>query len=334
MDDLEDTMPSANQPIVGHGAEDNAGVGSFDSPQTEPAGASFTDADVMPHEIGATTEVKVVYDSGRSHCRCCRVWDDEKPYDDGSADRAALAEKQRERFAIVRCLDRHGRGTWKTHLFIVNSNLLKDRFKTLFADYPSVDAHDAKPSFRSPFMPFIHRWDRLESMLKDEQDQDVREHLALLVEMLGPETEESFKALKHIEQTGFTTFNHLNLIFVEGEIILHNAGEIWSAGILRNVSQQLGLHSFTVDVVDWNGEVFGVRSEVWVLPAYKGSQPLQALDVVPLRLYPDRDRVKTELTSRGRTLETLCGRHLKSYTGNAMVSILAGNRVTHALRML
>ena len=235
---------------------------------------SKAQAEVQPHEIGATSEIKVVYAAGSTYCSCCKVWNDEKPNDDSDAHLKELAEKQRERFAILKRLDRHGRGTWRSHSIVINSKPLRERFETLFADYLSVDPHDMKPTFSPPFLPFIHRWERLERVLEAEQDEITRKHLTLLVRMLSPETEESFKTLKNVEQTGFAPFENLNLIFVEGETVLHKMGGVWSAGVLREVALHKGqtgsYYTFTVDVVDWNGEVFGVLSERWMLTEYKG----------------------------------------------------------------
>ena len=58
-------------------------------------------AGIETEEIGATAEMKMLYEARSSCCTCCKVWDDEKPVDREHAEIRELAEKQHERWAIL-----------------------------------------------------------------------------------------------------------------------------------------------------------------------------------------------------------------------------------------
>lgn len=281
------------------------------------------EANIQPHEIGAKIEVQLLYAGRAAYCSCCKVWDDEKPVDHADAHLRQLSEKQRQRFAILRRQDRHGRGTWKTHSIVINSKLIRERLTDVFRDYPNVDPHAVELSFTPPFLSFVHRWERLMHTLKEETDETARKHLTLLVDLLSPETEGLFKNLRNIQDTGYVTFDDLTLVYIFGEIVVQSFGGVVSAGILRDVSltKELGIpaYVFTVDVVDWNGETFGVKKEQWALFEYKGSQRLTELSVLPLRSHPDLESITKDLIARGRIFRRLAGYHFRSYSGKASI---------------
>ena len=284
---------------------------------------SRADAVVQDHEVGATLKVKSLYAAAHSYCSCCKIWDDERPVDNADADLRELTERQRARFAVLKRLDRHGRGTWKVHSIVVNSKLVQNRLIDLFRDYPSVDAHALGLTFTPPFVEFVHLWEELLALRDAEPNRSSREHMALLIDLLRPETESAFKILKNIEDTGFVAFNDLILVYIVGEVVIQTVAGTRSAGLLRDVTllkdASGSYYIFTVDVVEWNGKTFGAREQSWMLSEYKGGRPLKELNVVPLRACENPEDTKQNLVARGRTFEALRGYHFRSYTGDAAI---------------
>jgi hypothetical protein len=62
----------------------------------------------------------------------------------------------------------------------------------------------------------VHRWEKFMEIHNRETDETAREHLMLLVDMLGPETKDSFTALKNIQDTGYVAFEDLSLVYISG----------------------------------------------------------------------------------------------------------------------
>lgn len=279
------------------------------------------DAKIQPHEIGATAEVKPLYEGPRVYCTCCKVWDDEKPVGHDDAHRREMAEKQRQKYAILQRQCRHGHGTWKTNSIVINSKPLRHRLVSVFQDYPAVDPHAVELSFSTPFLPFVHRWDQLTQVLKAEKDEEAQKHLTLLIDLLHPEIEGSFEKLRNIQSTGFVTFDDLTLVYMSGEKVIQSQAGVVFAGVLRGVNfmEQAGAYFFSVDVVDWNGDVFGVRKDLWKLFIYEGSRPLKELPILPLRCVQDPSGIEKVLVSRGKDFQRLAGCYFRSYTGKATI---------------
>jgi hypothetical protein len=287
------------------------------------------DSEIALDEIGAVTEIKPLYEGRANYCTCCKVWDDEKPFDHDNAELRELEEKKRQRYAILRRQTRHGRGTWKTHSLVINSKTIRERLVTVFSDYPSVDPHAVELSFTPPFLPFVHRWEQLMQLRKEEKDELALEHLTLLIDTLGPETELSFRSLQNIENTGYVAFEDLELVYVLGETIVQISADIIAAGVLRDVSLKPksgeSVYVFSVDVVDWDGAKFGVKEELWYLEEYKGSRRLTELEILPLDKLPEPSQTKERLIAQGRKFESLRGYHFCTYVGNAKVLVDTSN---------
>ena len=297
--------------------------------QTDAAAGTSAASDVHEAGIGTCLDEKLVYKAKSTYCSCCDVWEDDRPKDEHGAERNQQAEKARSKYAIIKRQDRHGLGVWKTDSIVINSKILRSHLANIFRDYPGVDAHALVLKFKSPFIPFVHRWLLLEQALESETDDTGKRHLALLIEILGPDTEDSFRRLKNLEDTGFVTFSDLTLAFICGETILHSEGCVLSAGRLNEVSigkgQDITFCAFDVDVVDWNGSQFGIKNTQWALLEYTGSRRLSELQVHPFRVDTNQTATKDFLIARGRMFESLQGQHFRKYVGNALVE----NRQTY-----
>jgi hypothetical protein len=273
--------------------------------------------------FGEKSEIKSLYATNKSACDCCINWDEEKPYRE-DVETARKAKAEREKYAIVHKKVAHGGGNgWKTFSIDVNSPAVRKRLSTVFADYPAADIAALDLSFKPPFVPFVHRWDKFLQVQHDEKDDKALSHLKLLQHLLDSELEESFRAMEHLKRTGFVTFSNAILAFVPGETIVYTAGGTISAGILRQIDLRVSPYNDTkyyvlrVDVVDWNGHTTGVKSDTWVLDEYEGNKRLIELDASPLKVHSDPEKIKLRLIQRGRLFEQLRGQHFKTYIGKA-----------------
>lgn len=273
-------------------------------------------------EIGSVGKVKDLYESEESYCSCCTVWDETKPRSrTGNSEKAT----DRSKFAILKRQKKHGAGSWKTHSFVINSPFIRKHLNHLFAEYNNIDFSKSELIFEAPFLPFIHKWKAIEILHNDEADQTTKAHLKLLIDILGPEIEPTFKILETIRRTGHVNFNDINLLYVVGETLIETSGSQISAGVFRDITLRGGSYeppywSITVDVVDWNGDTFGASAVQWQIQNFEGSRIVKDVGIVSMRDCTGSEKVKTDLIARGRIFESLAGCHLKAYDAEAAIS--------------
>lgn len=70
-------------------------------------------------------------------------------------------------------------------------------------------------------------------------------------------------------------------------------------------------------VIDYDGTDFGHRGRNLFINPYEGVKALQDLTVMPLRYHPDGDKIRADLTQRGKKFVQLHGRHYKQCNGVA-----------------
>lgn len=270
--------------------------------------------------LGSLSEIKEVYGSKSMYCSCCTVWNDKK----ATGDDIERTETGRDRYAIIKRQKKHGAGSWKTHSVVINSPYIRKHMQHLFSEYPSVDFSAETLDFEAPFLPFAHRWEDLQKIYNNEVENTTKIHLKLLIDTLACETGKTIKALETIRKTGHVTFSNINLFYIIGEPLIQDQDSPPSAGMLRDIvlRQIDGAPAFwvvSVNVVDWNGQVFGVTTRQWTIPEYKGSRTLKQIGIRSVRDSLNVDQTRKQLIARGRIFEQLAGCHLKSYDGKAEI---------------
>lgn len=268
---------------------------------------------------GSICEVKEIFDTKTSNCACCTEWVDEKPGRDRTEENEA-AENRRAQFSIIRRLTPHGAGGWKTHSMLVNSRSIQAALGKVFEGYPVTYADDHNLELTPKYIPFCHRWDRLLEVERDEPDIETKRHLTLLRSTLEIDLAHSLQRRDLVARTGLASFNDLQLLFEPGQIVIEGSGGIMTAGVAREVT--LGttwdgkpLYEIEVDTTAWNGERFGVAEKLWRLHDFKGTKKVHSLDIFPLHMHPDHEKISRELIERGKKYERLRGQHFVEFAG-------------------
>lgn len=264
--------------------------------------------------LGQRCEVKSLY-KGVSSCECCINWVDKKPLTE-DATAARQIQEEYDAFAILRRKQQHGNSiSWKTHSIVVNSPLLKSRLSTVFEKYPSVNVLSTTLVFESPFVPFVHRWERLIKIEQEEKDETTKTHLELLRTLMSAEIEESARRFEDISNTGIIGYSDVSLLFVPGEIIVQRRNGNLSAGVLKTVSKRGDDWTFDVSRIEWNGYRFGVSTAKWHLECFSGNLDVISLLIYPLEAHPDRSHERAKLIAQGRAFQKLSGQHFRNFSG-------------------
>ena len=249
-------------------------------------------------------------------------WTEEKPLKFGVVSDVSKTKKARETFAI-NVFHRFNEVTeeWFVGEVRINSTLLHSVLEKVLEGYPGVTQHDLK-SFAPPFLPLFHRWQNLLDYADSlDASSETAQHVTLLEQVMEPLMKASFTAMRDVEQTGHVAFQHLNLLFVPGTILVKR--DETSAGVLRScqVIAQSGerpYYDIRVDMVDWDGRQCGLLPQLWLLRDYHGLREIGTLDVAPLARLPNKPIVLKQLIERGRKFEKLRGQFFLAFTDESV----------------
>ncbi|KAI1121089.1 P-loop containing nucleoside triphosphate hydrolase protein [Nemania abortiva] len=205
----------------------------------------------------------------------------------------------------------------------IQNEWLRGSLSAIFKHYPDLQLGAPSLEIPAPFEAFIHRWDRLVAAENKEKNHEGKILLKLLREALSVELEDSFQALQNFQTTGYISFDNLPLAFTPGDIIVHSKNDVLEAGILEKAwiqrSPFSGVFSLKVHVVDWDGNNQGLRQEQWFIDDFKGLQRISELEVFPLEAHEGRSRIQAQLLERGKIFTSICGSHMKTFTGHVEI---------------
>lgn len=310
--------------VAAHDFDLNAFVAEFEEAhkaanEEDPSKVPDDDDKFAPK--GSICEVKEIFDTKTSLCSCCREWVDEKPERDRTEQNEA-AGNRRAQYSVIRRLTAHGAGEWRTHSILVNSRRIQAALAKVFEGYPVTYADDHNLKLTPKFIPFLHRWDKLLEVERDEPDAETKRHLTLLRSTLEIDLTESLKRRDLVSRTGLATFSDMELLLEPGQIvILERSDGIMTAGVTREVTLEPSTtysdqhYSVEVDTTVWDGKRFGVYEKEWRLDDFSGTRKVHSLHIYPLHMHPDHEKISRELIERGKKYERLRGQHFVAYAG-------------------
>ena len=268
---------------------------------------------------GMMTDVKNLY-QGKPDSQGLSAWVDKYPDDLEEAGENADSARYALLIRNKKCYD--GRKNLEIDSIVVQSPLLKAILGTVLKDYPGITTGLDRLTFKPPFEPFVHRWDRLTRALNGEHDTETKAHLDLFHRILEAELRDKIKARDDFVAHGVITFEHVWMIFEPGSIVYSmEDGQDCAARLLtgRYTETRCGrIYQMHCQNIDWDGEYFGYGSEVYSIPAFAGTTPITNLSTYPLEKHPCLNKMKPKLIQRGRMFEQLSGYHYKAYQGIAI----------------
>ena len=285
-------------------------------PSTELMGNGQKDeeqtTDIQP---GMISDAKNFYRSKRDH-HGGTTWVQEYP--DDLEEPAENAETARYALLIYyeKCYD--GRKKLMINSIVVQSPLLKHVLGSVLENYPGITTSLDRLIFFPGFEPFVHRWSNLMKALEDEKDTETKAHLDLFCQTLKAELEDKLKARDDFIRNGVITFDTCWMIFEPGSIVF-NAGPNGAGAAKLKHGQYCGcVYALTCEMIDWDGENFGLASTHSSISSFDGTELITQLCAYPFEYHPSQSNVKDELVQRGKAFERLAGYHYKQYQGIAI----------------
>lgn len=273
-------------------------------------------SDVKP---GMITDVKNLYQSKPDN-RGKTTWVDKYP--DDLEEAAENAESARYALLIrnSKCYD--GRKKLQIDSIVVQSPLLKQVLGSVLKDYPGITTTLDRLTFKAPFQAFIHRWKNLLEALESEEHPETKAHLELLHHILEAELRDDLKARDDFILNGVITYSTIWMIFEPGTTVFTvKDGQDCAAKFNTGNFQQTqcgNRYVLSCQVVDWDGENFGLGNTQFYVWEFEGTTKITKLAAYPLEYHPNLAKVKETLVQRGKAFEALSGYHYKNYQGIAI----------------
>lgn len=229
--------------------------------------------------------------------------------DADSAQYALLIRKEK-------CYD--GRKSLSVHSIVVQSEHLKGFLGKALDDYPGVTTTLDRLEFTAPFKPFVHRWEKIVSLSKEEQDPITKEHVSLFYNIMNEELQDVIKCKKDLVEHGVITYPLAWTIMEPHDVLISSVG-----GMIRG--HQFDSMEFTkcgwrlwANHIEFDGNRFGYDGATFGIRPFTGTVPITSLPVFPLKYHPEEESIREMLTARGKRWEEHKGYHFKSYSGIAL----------------
>ena len=277
------------------------------------------DGEASDKEPGMIADVKNLYQSKPDN-RGKTTWVDKYPDDLEEAAENAQTARYALLIRFIKCYD--GRKKLQVNSIIIQSPLLKKALRKILKDYPGITTSLDRLTFTAPFQPFVHRWTKLLEALTSEQKTEPHAHLRLLYRILEEELRDDLKARDDFILNGVITYSTLWMIFEPGTVVFFvKNGQNCAAKVTSGTYKQTPCgecYALQCQIVDWDGEKFGLGSEPLKISGFEGTIEIIKLSVFPLKYHSDLSGVKCDLISRAKVFEELSGYHYKAYQGVAI----------------
>lgn len=266
---------------------------------------------------GTICEVHNLYQSKRDE-NGRTSWTKKKPDDLPSADENTESAQYALIVRHVKCYD--GRKPLQIHSIVVQSERLKETLGKVLDGYPGVTMTLERVEFRSPFKPFVHRWERFASARDQELDSVTKSHVDLLYTILEEELRDTIARKNDLLLNGVVTHDLLWAIFEPEDEIFSMVGGRPRVFRFKSGETNCRTGAFHLEAkyIDFDGDEFGFRDEYFEVPGFGGTMPITALPVFPLRHHCDQASVREALVARGTLWEHYKGYHFKYYEGLAV----------------
>ncbi|KAJ5374997.1 ATPase AAA-type core [Penicillium concentricum] len=266
--------------------------------------------DIQYEPVGTLCDFHTLYQTKRD-VYGKRSWAKELPpdlpepvEDEESAQYALLVRKQK-------CYD--GRRSLSIHSIIVQSERLKEFLKRALNDYPGVTPTLKRLEFKSPFPPFVHRWEAITKFRDEEQDPTTKTHIELLYRIMDEELRDVIDRKKDLVAQGVITYDLTWTILEPQDVVLSSSDGALRAYSLESEDVSPESDYFTAEYVEFDGSKFGYTSKGFLIPKFAGTMPITSLPIFPLKYHPEKDTVQGLLTARGKKWAEYKGYHFKSY---------------------
>ncbi|QYT02129.1 AAA+-type ATPase [Trichoderma simmonsii] len=244
---------------------------------------------------------------------------------DSEEEHQVALEKQMTQMPIVHRFV-HYDTSWITESFTINSPFMRKILLEILENYHDLDLECENWTFRSPYIPLVHRWQRLQDFCQNTSNPDLSKAGQQLIEFLLPIVGPSVNSLEQTRLTGKVQFDFLWQIFPPGELVMTKMyGQDAICRVLKHhkVEESYSCPAYWVidmEYVDWNGEKCGYTTIGTKIGGFNGYRRAHLLPTWPISFDSDPDAIKAKMIARGRQFEELRTYHFMQYEGRKIVT--------------
>ncbi|KAI1499720.1 P-loop containing nucleoside triphosphate hydrolase protein [Biscogniauxia marginata] len=229
-------------------------------------------------------------------------------------------------YALTETRHYRGNGDYKYTLLHVNPQPLKQLLEDVIVDFPwePIDAQLDVELNLPTYCLFFYRKE-LEAVGTERFQDNPKElgHLKLLLDWIDRELEDAFKASQRFNNSDQRPINyeHLWTIFKPGSLVYTRVLGQQRAFRLRGFKYETDDEpclAVTVQFVDYDGDKFGWREEIFRIPKFSGTMRCENLNVMPLDAHRSAGELRARLLERGRRFRDLSGQHFMHYNGTGV----------------
>ncbi|KAH7268409.1 hypothetical protein MRS44_011316 [Fusarium solani] len=198
---------------------------------------------------------------------------------------------------------------WQTVSFTVQSPAMRALLRTALAGYQDLDLELENWTFSPPFMPIVHRWDKLRSLCEGNGDKPATEPATQLMDFLRPILAPQVDSLANTRKTGNIRFEDLWQIFAPHEFVVtsfYDVEAVCRVAKYELIEQVMGASYWTVtlEYLDWNGHRCSYATTKVVISYFTGHRRVVSLPVYPLSFHSDATGMRKRILERGRVFES------------------------------
>ncbi|KAI9665875.1 MAG: hypothetical protein M1821_003810 [Bathelium mastoideum] len=229
-------------------------------------------------------------------------------------------DAEHKKFALVVRRERDPEGSGMIlHSVTVQSLHIRAFLSKVFRNYRGVYTKLKDLTFRPPFHEFFYRWDTLQKLFQKVEDDLARQHIRLLLDVIGPKIQVHLDVQKDLLANGLVTFDYLWAIFEPDIEVYFDDGR--AQGLYTSVrcfyrrSQETTFFVLECKFIDYNGSSLGYALDHLNVEEFNGHKLINELNPIPSALGQGIESVRISLTERGRAFERLTGMHYRQYSG-------------------
>ncbi|KAM0263528.1 hypothetical protein ACHAQJ_001147 [Trichoderma viride] len=220
----------------------------------------------------------------------------------------------------------HWNTSWTAKSFTINSPFMRKILLKILQDYQDLDLECENWTFSSPYIPLVHRWQRLQNFRQAASDPTMINAAQELIDFLLPIVKPSVDALEQTHLTGKVAFDFVWQIFPPGELVMSKMyGQDAICRVLKHekVEGNYPYQAYSIvdmEYVDWNGDRCGYEVMTTKISYYDGYRRAHSLPVWPISFDSNPDAIKSKMLARGRKFEEFRTYHFMQYEGRKIVT--------------
>lgn len=213
---------------------------------------------------------------------------------------------------------------WQTESFTIQSPVMRAVISTVLDKYQDLDLDVEKWTFKPPFMPLVHRWDRLLSLCESKDDEHEPQAAAQLLKFLTPILAPKVDALVKTRETGNIMFDDMWQILSPHEFVITKFYGV--EAVCRVTKYKLvkeprmpSYWETYMEYVDWNGNRCGYANTMIIIPEFPAYRRVTSLPAYPLSFHNSPSKIREQMVERGRKFEALRGYHFQTCSGSKIL---------------